>query len=718
MIRLLAFGASSALLLSSFAAAQTVPASLPFQGQVTRQGGAEVNGALAMRFSLYTSATGGTAQWSEAHASVQVTKGLFAVELGSVTAFPAGLFSGAQLWLGIRIGTDPEMTPRFALTSQAYAKRAEQASDVRDRAIHPKSVTVGTRKVIDETGKWTGDSTGLRGPKGDRGATGPTGATGPKGAAGPAGPTGPVGPKGDAGARGAAGPKGDPGDKGRDGVRGPAGPTGPRGADGASPFVVTAQKDAYYVQGKVGIGRSSPTFPLDVEGVLDVMRVTSTSTGLEHRAAIVARALGGNGAAIDAEGRIGVRTIGSNLGVYARGQSMGVLAEVDTNTGVRGRQVSPAGTGWGVYGSAASEGSGTGVLGWRSSTKGTGAGVHGYSRASSAYGVHGENDASSGGIGIFGEGSTGLYGKGKTFGVVGSASELQGFGVYASNSASYSPRSEPTAVFARSANGYGARVLGGQRGVYATTSGFGFGVAVYGTGEAIGGEFTGKNYGVLAKATGAFGYGVLSLGRFSATGSKNFIQPHPEDASRNVLFVCLEGNENGTYFRGKGTLKGGVAEIEIPEEWQLVTEDEGITVQLTVVGSPARVWVETETRKRIVVRGTEDCRFNYLVNGVRRGFAEYQAYQKNEAFRPSVRGVPFGQQYPKALRDLLVKNGTLNADYTPNEATAARLGWKLVDAEDVPPSERHWLSREERSRLVEEEQRKLSGRAVPAQELK
>ena len=112
-------------------------------------------------------------------------------------------------------------------------------------------------------------------------------------------------------------------------------------------------------------------------------------------------------------------------------------------------------------------------------------------------------------------------------------------------------------------------------------------------------------------------------------------------------------------------------------------EADGVTVQLTPIGSPAQVFVDVETRDKIIVRVTADCRFNYFVNGVRRGFAKYQPYQPNTAFRPVVRGIPFGTQFPKELRDILVANDILNPDYTPNEATAQRLGWKLIDPADV-----------------------------------
>ena len=45
--------------------------------------------------------------------------------------------------------------------------------------------------------------------------------------------------------------------------------------------------------------------------------------------------------------------------------------------------------------------------------------------------------------------------------------------------------------------------------------------------------------------------------------------------------------------------------------------------------------------------------------------------------------MPYGSWMPDDLRRLLVENGTLNADYRPNEATAARLGWTLREAEDA-----------------------------------
>jgi hypothetical protein len=70
-----------------------------------------------------------TPLWSQNFAGiegVQVHKGQFTVLLGSsVAPFPQDLFNGQNLWLGVRVGTDPEMEPRTRFTSVPYALTAE-----------------------------------------------------------------------------------------------------------------------------------------------------------------------------------------------------------------------------------------------------------------------------------------------------------------------------------------------------------------------------------------------------------------------------------------------------------------------------------------------------------------------------------------------------------------------------------------------------------------
>ena len=217
------------------------------------------------------------------------------------------------------------------------------------------------------------------------------------------------------------------------------------------------------------------------------------------------------------------------------------------------------------------------------------------------------------------------------------------------------------------ANGLGAAAVVGrsQRG----------GAGVYGWST----EQTGVNIGVAGQTLSPDGYGVFSHGDFGANGAKFFVQPHPEDPSKEIRFVCLEGNESGTYFRGSTRLVDGRAYIDVPEEFRLVSELDGLTVQVTAMGPNAGLWVESKGLDSIVVVGNGNVEFDYFVNGIRRGFKDIKLIRENHAYMPEIRGVPYGTQYREGHRQILVDNGILNADLTPNEQTAARMGWELRD---------------------------------------
>jgi len=87
-----------------------------------------------MNFILYTVSTDGTQQWSETQ-TVTVTDGIYNVQLGADTAFPADLFANNQvLYLEVEVKrpTDIDwetLAPRQQLTSTAYAMKAEKAVD-------------------------------------------------------------------------------------------------------------------------------------------------------------------------------------------------------------------------------------------------------------------------------------------------------------------------------------------------------------------------------------------------------------------------------------------------------------------------------------------------------------------------------------------------------------------------------------------------------------
>lgn len=101
-----------------------IPRTINYQGKLTDKQGYPLDGSYDISFRLYDTATAGNPLWQEAHTAVSVSKGLFSVLLGTVT--PLNLPFDKQYYLGIKVGADPEMTPRQQLASSPYAITAER----------------------------------------------------------------------------------------------------------------------------------------------------------------------------------------------------------------------------------------------------------------------------------------------------------------------------------------------------------------------------------------------------------------------------------------------------------------------------------------------------------------------------------------------------------------------------------------------------------------
>jgi hypothetical protein len=113
--------------LASFVMAATVAAEVPsvisYQGRLTTPAGTPVpDASYTVVFTIYDAAAGGTSKWTETQ-SVTTSDGLFSVLLGSVAPISDTVFSGTTRYLGIAVGTDPELTPRVALVAVPYAHR-------------------------------------------------------------------------------------------------------------------------------------------------------------------------------------------------------------------------------------------------------------------------------------------------------------------------------------------------------------------------------------------------------------------------------------------------------------------------------------------------------------------------------------------------------------------------------------------------------------------
>jgi hypothetical protein len=109
------------------ATAAPPPRSMAYQGELLTSGGLPVQGAQTVVFSLYHQPTGGSTLWSETD-EVTLVDGRFQTELGDTVEIPEEIFN-RQVWLGVKVGSDAEMTPRSKLTAAPVAFRAHQVFD-------------------------------------------------------------------------------------------------------------------------------------------------------------------------------------------------------------------------------------------------------------------------------------------------------------------------------------------------------------------------------------------------------------------------------------------------------------------------------------------------------------------------------------------------------------------------------------------------------------
>lgn len=121
------------VLLSLPSLALAFPQVMSYQGKLSDSGGHPVSGIHTMVFSIYDAPTGGNVLWTETWTgaqSVNVSNGIFNVELGSVQSISDAVFLKDTLYLGIKVNADNEMIPRQRVTSGTFAFRSKTTETV------------------------------------------------------------------------------------------------------------------------------------------------------------------------------------------------------------------------------------------------------------------------------------------------------------------------------------------------------------------------------------------------------------------------------------------------------------------------------------------------------------------------------------------------------------------------------------------------------------
>ena len=159
---------------------------------------------------------------------------------------------------------------------------------------------------------------------------------------------------------------------------------------------------------------------------------------------------------------------------------------------------------------------------------------------------------------------------------------------------------------------------------------------IMGNGNNAGGSFGDTNESTWANVAERT-YKILG------SGTVSFVQNHPTERDKVVVYAAPEGDEVAVYTRGTARLVDGEARVALGPTFQWVANPEiGLTAHLTPRGAWSDLYVAALSTKELVVRGEDggkDAVFDYIVYGLRIGFEESSIVQpkQREAYIPSMR---------------------------------------------------------------------------------
>jgi hypothetical protein len=557
-----------------------IPKMINYQGMLTDNSGTPLTGSYNLTFKIWTDTTGGSSLWTETQNGVQVTNGLFNVVMGKQTAL--NLAFDQQYWLEVGVGA--ETMPRIRFTSVGYAYRAAIA----DSATVAVSAPTG--------GGWTDDGTNVH-------LTTSTDKVG-------IGTSSPdtysklhiVVPRTQTFDRVTIECPRDSNGFGIE-LKQPGGywRLGQNTGNGwGKAFFITNDVSPYYrflitSDGKVGIGTTSPGTKLDVSAIARIIGNVgtpsswpSTGKGMElaydssqHKGYIQVfnRSSSTWGDLYLGDGNVGI------------GTTPGTKLDVSSSNGTALRAVTTSATGWAIEGSAKEGGAHIG------DSDGTG---HAY----------------------IGHGNTGVEAYGN---------EQGGYFKDGDNSGEARIGYGDTAIVA-----YGYLCGGVFKSNYCWARAGSWNIGILAAGAFSGGDLQDNN-------SSAWAWVGYDINKIYGTGVVSFVQNHPYEKDRVIVYSAPEGDEAATYTRGTARLVNGEARVMLGETFKWVTNPEvGLTAHITPRADCKGLYVASLTTSEMVIRemqgGTSDATFDYLVYGLRIGFEEASVVQEKqrESYIPSM----------------------------------------------------------------------------------
>jgi len=134
-----------------------------------------------------------------------------------------------------------------------------------------------------------------------------------------------------------------------------------------------------------------------------------------------------------------------------------------------------------------------------------------------------------------------------------------------------------------------------------------------------------------------YGGNIYASHDLSVEGVKNFVIDHPLQKEKKIVYACIEGPEAAVYTRGTAELINGEAWVPFEEHFELVVNPETISVQLTSLSAESEGLAVIEKkpngfRVKELRKGTGSYKFDYFVQGIRKGYEEYRVIRDKSEY--------------------------------------------------------------------------------------
>jgi hypothetical protein len=126
---------------------------------------------------------------------------------------------------------------------------------------------------------------------------------------------------------------------------------------------------------------------------------------------------------------------------------------------------------------------------------------------------------------------------------------------------------------------------------------------------------------------------LYGQGDHESAGAKNFLNPHPLDSTKAIKYTCLEGPENGIFWRSRVTMPPGMcAYLEVPDYVYLAQAEED---ELDVICTSNKLcqcagYHDVENKRIVITTDMAGVEVSVMCLGTRRYFEDHEHFKVHD----------------------------------------------------------------------------------------